>query len=339
MHAVALLRSKTLSAIGPIAVLFGEERHLKRAVFERLVEHVLGGDEESLGLTRFAGDDADLKTVCDELLTVSMWGDRRLVVVDAADRFVSQYREGLEKYLGHPARKSVLVLDVKSWPKTTRLAKAVAKIGLEIECSPLSGAELLRWLTDAARAEHGKTLPRDAASLMRELAGEDLDLLEQELAKLAAFVGDRTTIEADDVRMLVGGWRTETTWAIAGALRRGRTGEALDLLDNLLNSGESPHKIVAGLTFVFRRLAQSVERVREGASLDVAVREAGVFPREAGESVAYLKRLGRSEALRLYSHLLWADVNLKGGLTIAERQILETLVVNLGGTSVLPRRK
>ncbi len=155
---------------------------------------------------------------------------------------------------------------------------------------------------------------------MRELAGEDLGLLEQELAKLAAFVGDRPTIEADDVRTLVGGWRTETTWAIAGALRRGRTGEALDLLDKLLNAGESPHKIVAGLTFVFRRLAQAVERMREGASLDAAVREAGVFPREAGESAAYLKRLGRNEALRLYSRLLWADVNLKGGLTIAERR-------------------
>jgi DNA polymerase-3 subunit delta len=338
VHAVALLRSKTLPAVGPVAVLVGEERHLKRGVFERLVQDVLGGDEESLGLTRFAGEDAELKTVCDELLTVSMWGDRRLVIVDNADRFVSQFREGLEKYLTHPARKSVLVLDVKSWPKTTRLAKAVVKIGLEVDCSPLSGAELLRWLVDTARAAHGKTLARDAAALIRDLAGDDLGLLEQELAKLAAYVGTRSTIEADDVRTLVGGWRTETTWAIAGALRRGRTGEALDLLDRLLNSGESPHKTVAGLTFVFRRLAQAVERVREGAALDAAVREAGVFPREIGESTAYLKRLGRNEALQIFSRLLWADVSLKGGLTVPERQILETLVVNLGGTSVLPRR-
>ena len=150
MHAVAFLKAKSFPAVGPIAVLVGEERHLKRAVFERLVQEVLDGDEESLGLTRFPGEEAELKTVCDELLTVSMWGDRRLVIVDGADRFVSQYRDGLEKYLTHPAKKSVLVLDVKSWPKTTRLAKAVVKIGLEIECSPLSGAELLRWLTDAA---------------------------------------------------------------------------------------------------------------------------------------------------------------------------------------------
>jgi DNA polymerase-3 subunit delta len=339
VHAVAFLKAKSFPAVGPIAVLVGEERHLKRAVFERLVQEVLGGDEESLGLTRFVGEEAELKTVCDELLTVSMWGDRRLVIVDGADRFVSQYRDGLEKYLAHPAKKSVLVLDVKSWPKTTRLAKVVAKIGLEIECAPLSGAELLRWLTDSARSEHGKTLARDAASLLHELAGEDLGLLEQELAKLAAYVGSRSTIEADDVRTLVGGWRTETTWAIAGAVRRGRSGEALDLLDKLLNAGESPHKTTAGLTFVFRRLAQAVERVREGSPLDTAVREVGVFPREAGESSAYLKRLGRSEALRLYSRLLEADINLKGGLTIDERAILETLVVTLGGTSVLPPRK
>ena len=339
MHAVAFLKAQSFPAVGPIAVLVGEERHLKRAIFERLVQEVLGGDEESLGLTRFVGEEAELKTVCDELLTVSMWGDRRLVIVDGADRFVSQYRDGLEKYLTHPAKKSVLVLDVKSWPKTTRLAKAVVKIGLEIECSPLSGAELLRWLTDAAASEHGKTLARDAASLLRELAGEDLGLLEQELAKLAAYVGSRSTIEADDVRTLVGGWRTETTWAIAGAVRRGRQGEALDLLDKLLNAGESPHKITAGLTFVFRRLAQAVERWREGSPLDTAVREGGVFPRKAGESSAYLKRLGRSEALRLYSRLLEADINLKGGLTIDERAILETLVVALGGTSVLPPRK
>ncbi len=69
------------------------------------------------------------------------------------------------------------------------------------------------------------------------------------------------------------------------------------------------------------------------------MREVGVFPRETGESSAYLKRLGRGEALRLYSRLLEADINLKGGLTIDERAILETLVVTLGGTSVLPPRK
>jgi DNA polymerase-3 subunit delta len=338
MHATAFLKAPP-AKVGAIAVLFGEEHFLKRAAFECLCRLVLGEDEEHLGLTRFAGDQVDLKTVCDEVRTISMWGSSRVVVVDDADRFVSQNREGLEKYLQKPAKSSLLVLDVKTWPKTTRLAKAVPKVGLEVECSPLSGNDLVRWISETAKNAHGKSLNREVAGLIRELAGDDLGLLEQELAKLSAFVGDRTVIEIADVQTLVGGWATETTWSIAAAVRRGETGEALDLLNQLLDAGESPHKILGGLTFVFRRLAQAVELSGQGSSLDRALGEAGVFPRELGESAAYLRRLGRAEAQRLSGRLLEADSALKGALIIPERHVLETLIVKLAGTSALSHRK
>lgn len=338
MHATAFLKSPP-DSVGAIAVLFGEEQFLKRAAFESLCRLVLGEDQERLGLTRFTGDQVDLKTVCDELRTISMWGSRRLVMIDDADRFVSQNREGLEKYLQKPAKNSVLVLDVKTWPKTTRLAKVVPKIGLELECAPLSGSDLVRWLSETAKNAHGKSLNREAANLIWELAGGDLGLLEQELAKLSAYVGDRKSIEITDVQTLVGGWATETTWAIAAAVRRGETGEALDLLNQLLDAGESPHKILGGLTFVFRRLAQAVELSGQGVSLDRALGEAGVFAREIGESAAYLRRLGRAEAQRLSARLLEADSALKGALIVPERQVLETLMVKLTGTSALSHRK
>ena len=212
---------------------------------------VLGDDEEHLGLTRFTGDQADLKTVCDELRTISMWGSRRLVVIDDADRFVSQNREGLEKYLQKPAKNSVLVLDVKTWPRTTRLAKAIPKIGLELECAPLSGNDLVRWIAETAKNSHGKSISRDAATLIRELAGDDLGLLEQEIAKLSAYVGDRTVIEIADVQMLVGGWAIETTWSIAAAVRRGETGEAARLAESNSRRGRIAAQILGGLTFVF----------------------------------------------------------------------------------------
>jgi DNA polymerase III subunit delta len=340
MHATAFLKTPP-ATVGAVAVLFGEESYLKRLAFERLCRIVLGedDDDERLGLTRFAGDQVDLKTVCDELRTVSMWGTNRLVAVDDADRFVSQNREGLEKYLQKPARNSLLVLDVKAWPKTTRLAKAVPKVGLDLECAPLSGNDLVRWIADTAKNAHGKSLSRDAAGLIRELAGDDLGLLEQELAKLSAYVGERKSIEIADVQALVGGWATETTWSIAAAIRRGEAGEALDLLGQLLAAGESPHKIFGGLTFVFRRLAQAVERASQGTPLDRALAEAGVFPRELGESAAYLRRLGRAEAQRLSERLLGTDRALKGAVIMPERDALEMLIVQLSGASVLPQRK
>jgi hypothetical protein len=49
--------------------------------------------------------------------------------------------------------------------------------------------------------------------------------------------------------------------------------------------------------------------------------------------------LGRAEAQRISARLLEADSALKGAFIIPERQVLETLIVKLTGTSALSHRK
>ncbi|MEX2288596.1 MAG: DNA polymerase III subunit delta, partial [Planctomycetaceae bacterium] len=333
MHATAFLGDAGKLDIPPVVVLHGPERYLLRAALEKIVERVLGqgeGDDE-LGLARFEGSNVDLKTIVDELSTISMWGDRRVIAVDEADPFVSENRSALERYIDKPAKKSVFVLMVKSWPKTTRLAKRVAQVGLDIECSPLKGAALIRWLTDLARSEHGKQLERDAAALMVELAGPELGLLAQELEKLAAFVGERASIGVDDVRTLVGGWRAETTWVMIDALRTGNLPLALVSLDKLLSAGEAPQKILGGVNFVFRKLAVATELARQGAALNTALAQASCFPSEIQSSAAYLRRVGRQTAERIYALLLEADGDMKGGSRLSEQLQLERLLVRLSG--------
>ena len=174
---------------------------------------------------------------------------------------------------------------------------------------------------------------------MHELTGEDLGLLEQELAKLAAYVGGRPTIEADDVRharrRLATPKRLGRSPARCGAGRLVRRSISWTSC-SAPASRRTRSRRVSRLSFAAWPRPSSA--VREGVPLDAAVREVGVFPRELGESTAYLKRLGRSEALKLYARLLSTDVNLKGGLTVDERLVLEALVVQLGGASVLSRR-
>jgi len=330
MHATKFLKNPGDATIGPVAVLFGPERHLKLAALGALREIVLG-EEGDLGLARFTGRDTDLKNVADELRTISMWGDRRLVVVDEADDFVSKHRVGLEKYLQHPAQKSVLVLDVKSWPKNTRLAKAVAKIGLDIECKALSGRELSSWLSETCGEQYEKQITRDALALMIELAGVDLGLLDTELSKLVAYVGDRKRIDADDVRALVGGWKAETTWTMLAAVRDGHIATALTCLDKLLVAGEAPQKVLGGISFVFRRVAQATEFSRQGIPLHAALQRAGVFPRDVGPTETYLRRIGRGRAEKIYRLLLTADGDLKGSSRAPLRVQLERLLIELSG--------
>lgn len=331
MHATQFLKDPAQHEAGPMVVLYGPERFLKQAALEAVCRRVLGGDDPDLGLTRLAGRETDWKTVADELATVSMWGERRLIVVDEADEFVTKHRGALEKSLEKPAKKSVLLLVVKSFPANTKLAKAVAKVGLPLECAELKGVALERWLAETASERYGKHLPRDAAALMAGLAGNDLGLLDQELAKLAAYVGDGRRIEAPDVAKLVGGWKTETTWAMLDALQDGHLGQALACLDKLLAAGEAPQMILGGISFVYRKLAEATELSRQGMNLNAALKQAGVFPHKIDAAARYLRRLGRPQAERIPALLLETDSGLKGSRRIPDRLLLESLLVRLSG--------
>src|SRR5262245_31142690 len=179
-----------------IYVLTGEERFLKRQALERIGALVFGDRSDDFGRTVFEGDSSIWSTVHDELQTLPFLSPRRLVVVDDADDFVSENRAALETYVKTPSQVGVLVLVVDSWVKTTRLAKAVDEQAT-IRCEPIKDSErLAKWCVAWASKRHDRKLSPSAAQLLVELIGPEMGVLDQEIAKLAAYVGDRLQIDA-----------------------------------------------------------------------------------------------------------------------------------------------
>ncbi|QDT65734.1 DNA polymerase III subunit delta [Calycomorphotria hydatis] len=310
--------------------MYGDQRHLKQGVRELLERRVLGEDEDAMA-SRFAGDQTDLTTILDEVSTLSMWSENRFVIVEDAEKFVSNYRAGLEKYVANPAKASILLLDVASWPKNTKLAKAVAKIGMAIECKALKGVKLFTWLRETAKHDHDIVLGGALPSLMVEMAGEDLGLLDMELAKISAYMGDRKEVTEDDVTAVVGGWRAKTTFEMLAAVREGDMNVASSQLDALFRAGEAPQRILGGITFTYRRVLKAVDESAKGTPLGAALKSAGVFPKEVAETERYLRKLGRPKVERFRSELLRVDEGLKGGGRLPERVELERLLVVLAG--------
>jgi DNA polymerase-3 subunit delta len=332
MHATEFLTSESEPPVVPVLVLFGSERSLKVDVLHRIPGcHSSADSDEDISFSRVAGDEVQLSDVTDELLTISMFGDRRIVMVEDADGFVKDNRAGLEKYVAVPAKASLLILDVKSWPKNTRLAKSLNTAGLAVECNPLSGIALIKWLQNLARERFSKTLDRETAALMITLAGDRLGILQQEVAKLASLAGDADRISSEDVQQAVGDWRTQTTWVMLDAVRDGNVAEAIRSLDSLVSAGEPVQKIMGGVTFVFRKFAEATELARQTRDVRGALTSAGVFPSAVGAGEAYLRRIGFDRASRILQTLADADANLKGGSRIAVHRQLEEVLVRLGG--------
>lgn len=335
LHAIDYLDQPQKHPPRPAIAVSGDERFLKRLVIETLRREALGEDND-FSQTVFSGDTAALRDVLDELDTVSLFGPGgRFIVVEDADDFVSRYRAELEDYVAKPAKASTLLLDVKSWPSNTRLAKAIAASGLTIEATAPTAAKLRKWLAAWSQKRHGKQLAGDALDLLLEIVGPQPGLLDQELAKLSAAIGDAPAIDVRQVEELVGGWRAKTTWEMLDAALAGDAPTALVELDRLLIGGENPIGLLGQVGSTLRRLAAATRLVEEAeqagrrASLRAALEEVGVRPFVVAKSESQLRQLGRQRAGKLCQWLLDADLALKGDSQLPARTVLEQLVVRM----------
>jgi DNA polymerase III subunit delta len=335
-----------------VCAVYGDDGFLKMEVMAALRREAAGGSEREFALSIFSGRDAQLREVFDALATRSLFGSgRQLVTVEEADPFVTQFREQLEDYVARPAKGSVLVLDVKTWPSNTRLAKAVATDGLTIDCrsyESLKGAELTartrqmkRWLTDRATNEHQVRLDSAAVDALFELVPPELGILIQEIDKLALFAGQKGTIDVDLVRNNVGGWRVRAIWDMIDAAADGRGAEALAQFNRLIISGEKPQGLLPQIATSLRRFSAAVNLLEEAAaerrplSPRGALEQAGVPPFVLPKAERQLRRMGRQRARQITGWLIAADLAMKGHNSADDRARieLEKLIVRLAADS------
>jgi DNA polymerase-3 subunit delta len=342
-----------------ICTIFGDDSFLKGEVLSALRKQLLGSDDGEFGLTVFEGRDVQLRDVRDALSSVSLFGDgQRVVIIEDADTFVSDHRPELEDYVtkvagtlrvpsagpsaSHgtrsvPTTKSVLILDVKSWPSNTRLAKAVAASGLAIKCDAPTDRQAKSWLTHRAKSIYNVLLDAGAADALLELVPPELGILVQEIAKLALMVGADRVINVKLVQENVGGWRTRVTWDMIDAAADGRAADALRQLDRLIASGEKPFGLLPMMASSLRRfptavqLIEAAEKNRQRLPPREALAQAGVIPFKLGDAERQLRQIGRQRAKQLTEWLLAADLAMKSHNSSDERarMEIERLIIRL----------
>jgi DNA polymerase-3 subunit delta len=328
MDAVEFLKNPPSQA-APLYVLHGDEAFLKRQALRAIrVAAVGAADADDQAMSMLPGDKATFAEVFDELDTLPFFYPRRLVVVDAADPFVTANRAELETKVGHLSKTATLVLDVKTWPANTRLAKLVSA-SATLVCKSPQQSRLAPWCVDWAKSEYSKQMPFQAAALLVELVGVEMGLLDQELKKLAIYVGDRSKIELEDVDRLVGNNRAANTWKIFDEMAAGNLKEGLAILHRLFDQGEEPMRLLGAFTMQLRRLAQAYRLTGRGLPLTRALELAGVPPFGLRGAEAQLRHLGRRRLDRLYDDLLQMHLDLRGNSPLPERTLFERFLIRL----------
>ncbi len=261
-----------------IVVLHGKEQFLINEASRRYTD-LLREAYGDVARFDFDGETAEIADVLDELRSLALFEPHKLVVVDAADKFLAEAnadedvpkpkkrqlscRRILEAYAEKPVEQASLLLRADFW-RAGKLDKLVAKVGVVRKYAPLKEAEAVKWCVEACSGRHGAKIDRAAARLLVERVGTGLARLDTELAKLAAFSGSGT-IGLDEVRELVGRSREEQAWALQSAIMSGSAAEACTKLRELLEISRIDETLVAwAITDMLRRIHTASQLIRQG---------------------------------------------------------------------------
>ncbi len=322
--------------IPAVCAVYGGDSFLKFQAIRAIRDHVLTDDDAEFSLSRFEGATVKIEQVLSEVSTRAMFGNgRRLVWIEDADPFLTKYRDILEDYVEKPATGGVLLLELQSFPSNTRMFKKLAEVGFLVDAAPLPEKEVPKWIVRWAKRQHKTVCEPDAAALLVDLAGAELGLLDQELAKLSLCVPPKSPITTEVVRQNVGSWRTQTTFEMLDLALSGKAAAAIRQLDNLLLAGENSIGILAQIAFSLRKFGAATQLIVDGEktnqriSVAAALEKVGIKKFFVAKSEQQLKTLGRRRGEKLLQWLLQADLDLKGASRSDPRLILETLLIRL----------
>ena len=149
----------------------------------------------------------------------------------------------LADYLEKPNLETVILLILEDkLDERLRFSKKIKAAGLEVDCRPLKGEALVRWLAGELK-DRGLTADRQTCALIIERAGDNPRLLAGEAEKLSLYLGPGQNLSAELVRELVRPILDSKLYHLTDNMGWGRLQEALgDLLEILSDSHQEKDK-------------------------------------------------------------------------------------------------
>ena len=302
------LREEILGGdIKPFYLLFGKEHYYIDELCKLLMDKVVPPEERDFGQIVYFGADVTANQVVSTARQFPMMVARQLVVVKEAQ--MMKKVEDIGVYFEGIMPTTVLVVCYKTNNDPTKSGKSIdkrstfykqaKKFGVAFESNPIPDYRIARWI-DSYVGEQGMKIAPDAAALLAESAGTDLQKLALTIDKLRKLLPEeRAHITITDIEENVGMSRDYSAFELTKALSMKDTLKAFRIVQFFADSPPTlPHPDDDGRPF--QPLHPPASLPRPAAGENPPQRD----PRPAGHQPLFRKRIrhGRAQLSRQEDH-------------------------------------
>jgi DNA polymerase-3 subunit delta len=329
MRTLELKKAIQKRELSPLYFFYGEETFLIDRILTDLKEVMIDPHLSDFNLSIFYGEEITPQDIINSAKTLPLMSDYRLVIVRESDQLKLSSWKRFSSYFSHPLLSTCLIFCAEKMVLNPELLSIFRKEGKVVRFYHPFDREVPEWIRKIAR-EFNKKIRQDALVLLSAELGNDLQKIYNELQKIAAYVGERGTIERDDVEEAIADIKGTTVFDLLDCIGSKDVEGALNALKRLIESGEQPLRILSMITLRIRQYAKAKEMLQEGSSHVDVGRRLGIrdFYLKGFLEQVHTFPLNRVEAC--FACLFRSDWKLKSS-RINKRLILERLITDLCG--------
>jgi DNA polymerase III subunit delta len=294
-----------------IILLHGEDTYRARRKMREIMDEHREKHKSGLNLRYLEGKSTSFDDLRNEMLGISMFKEKKLVVVSDLFSNSKLKEEMIERGKVFVDSDNVLLLvESSSIAAKDKLLTFLEKEGKVQEFEPLSGVKLNAWAKKEAEELKG-SIDEKALEKLIEYVGGDLWQMENEIKKLVSY---SNTIKEKDVEAMVKPKYETNVFDTIDAIAAKNKKKAIELLKEHAEKGDSVLYLLAMVASQIRNIIS----VKSGSG-------SGMHPFVLRKATYQAKNFSMEDLRRIYQKIVDLDFEIKVG-KIDQDMALDVLI-------------
>ncbi len=303
-------------------IFYGSESYLIQEEINKLIKSLIPVEDREFNVITYDLSTTPLEEVIQEAEMPPFISKHKLIIAknaflftgQKANKVIEHNTKDLELYLKQPVDYSTIVfwvpydkLDERK--KIVKLMKDKGKVKVFL---PLSNLALVEWVKKKANIAD-TNITDEAAQLLIYTVGQDLQILAQEINKMAVYVGVKGLINNEIVNLLTTRLLEKNIFLLIELVASIEIDRAFQIFYDLLKNKEEPVKILALLARQFRIMLIAKELYRLGYSEKQISSQMAIHPYVTKIAVQQASRFNEEQLRSILKRLAEVDYEIKSG--------------------------
>ncbi len=302
-----------------IYLLYGTEKYLIDLEINKIIkQHKI----DEINIIKYDLDIDFFKEVIDDCQTISLFSNKKLIIVDNPFTELSKEDENLlGNYINSPNLDTILILRCSKLDERKKIIKLLMKKVTVKEFNNTNLIEKVKNMFDDF------DIKNDTINLLIERVGSDLNLLHNEIEKIKIYKDNDKNITKEDIISLTHKNIDLDVFKLIDNIVNHDKEKSLELYNELLKNGSEPIAIIVMLANQFRIMYQAKELIKKGYTEKDIASTINIHPYRVKLALQNSRSYNSKVLLKYLSDLAQLDIDIKSG-NIDKNLGLELFILN-----------